>query len=97
MRASCDNCGQAERRAFASNLDFDQLDRRFRVAPTFLKVGEVEAVPREPRFRLFGRIGWMTKREAVPFHTLWKCTECSQVWMLSEPDMAWRGFFLRVE
>lgn len=27
-------------------------------------------------------------------YELYKCNTCSQIWMLSVPDYAWRGFFL---
>jgi len=93
----CGICGSSQRSGFPSEEDFRVLDRRLRVDGAFLKVGEVNEIPAEPRFWLFGWIGFGQRTEAVRAYDLWQCAECSQVWKLSEPDMAWRGFFLRAD
>ena len=79
----CDNCFEKEISKFNSYKEFDSFDLELTKKVSTDKLTIIEDSPNE--------------RGVFPNYTIYKCQSCLTTWYLSEPDHAWRGFFLKKE
>ena len=75
----CGNCSEKEYTSFSNYWDFEEFDLRL-----------------NQRLQVPGGLHCVEQIEIDRFRftTRYKCGTCGTTWQLSEPDNAWRGFFL---
>ncbi len=78
----CDKCFNDEIKSFATQVDFEEFD---------LTLTKKIANDKSMKMGAFVNIAWKDIGYQV-----YECLVCGQLWKLSTPDNAYRGYFLRL-
>lgn len=75
----CGNCFKEEYSSFPSYWVFEEFDLRL-----------------NQKLQVVKGLRYIEQAQIDRFHAVstYKCENCGTIWQLSEPDNAWRGFFL---
>jgi len=91
----CPDCFLEEFSGFESEKVFEEFMGILNSKKNVVRTGEVPDDYGKPVFSFMGFRLYGNKTK--PGYSAFKCQTCGQKWKLSEPDYAWRGFFLRLE
>ena len=78
----CDKCFNAEIKSFPTSKDFEEFD---------LELLKKIANDKSIKMNEFVNTAWKDIG-----YQIYECLVCGQLWKLSTPDLAYRGFFLRL-
>lgn len=91
----CPECFISEYPKFETGQEFDSFISEFNSRKSLIKVNHIGEETGKPVFKFFG-ISFFGDT-LKPGYDIFQCQVCGEKWKLSEPENAWRGFFLRLE